>query len=385
MIEFGLLALCLPQLEAQFDRCADRAFFHQASLAFDSGTVAPHHDELKYGPISNVRRAGQCKTFGMKMGPPKEKHPFPFCIITRVYNYAEWIPEWLEYHHLLGVSKFIVLDDCSDDGGATHTIMEYYATLGFVDFYKNPPGYTCKNPREPDELKLFKIGWKMAKDAGCDWTGVLDVDEFIAFTGEWQTVDSIFTYLNNYPLPIVKMGWWLVGSDNQEHKSDGLQIENFITGDLAKTPHSKTIMRSIISNDWNNAHFSNSYDLPFECLSQIGETLGWQDDEIVEVTNSQGKRTHILANPILLKHYNARSYEEFLRGRGNLTLDSSGCPNQVYKNRAAWELAVHPGTFDPTATFTARMASRLRSVFATRKLPPVPHMADFLARPHSTD
>ena len=65
----------------------------------------------------------------------------PFCIITRVRNYAEWIPEWIEYHHLLGASKIFIVDDCSQDNGLTQRVLQFYHALKYVEFWEDvgPP------------------------------------------------------------------------------------------------------------------------------------------------------------------------------------------------------------------------------------------------------
>lgn len=43
------------------------------------------------------------------------KYVHKVCIITRVKNSAYFLPQWIEYHVLLGIDKIYIVNDCSDD------------------------------------------------------------------------------------------------------------------------------------------------------------------------------------------------------------------------------------------------------------------------------
>jgi len=48
---------------------------------------------------------------------PIIEYDFDVCIISRVKNVAYLLPQWLEYHHLVGVDQFFIINDCSNDDG----------------------------------------------------------------------------------------------------------------------------------------------------------------------------------------------------------------------------------------------------------------------------
>lgn len=342
---------------------------------------------LTYRLMNGTRIDGHCNGHAVEMSSPKP-YEHRFCVVTRVFNYAEWLPEWIEYHNLLGASKFFITDDCSTDGGHTMAILEYYRDLGLVEIVKAPEAYCETQPRKPDERMLINRLWGVAKQSGCDWIGIFDVDEFIAFTGDaWQEVDSMYPYFDKYPFPVIKMGWWCVGSSGKEKKSDGLQIENFNTGDTEcrnRDTHSKSIYRSQVTDSYGHPHFSMNYSQNYECVRTLGDQYNPDgQSDVIEVTNQEGKKTRIYQNSIILKHFVYRSWEEYVRGRGNLTVDASNRPNVwSAKNKQAWLEGAIPNSFDPSANFTQRMATRVRHRLATRDLPKtVPFLPNFLGEP----
>jgi hypothetical protein len=54
---------------------------------------------------------------GYSMLVGNQDHNHTLCVITRVRNRASYLSEWVDYHRLLGVDHFYVVDDCSDDYG----------------------------------------------------------------------------------------------------------------------------------------------------------------------------------------------------------------------------------------------------------------------------
>jgi hypothetical protein len=142
-----------------------------------------------------------------------------FCIITRVRNYAEWIPEWIEYHRLLGASKIFIVDDCSQDNGLTQRVLTFYQSLKYVKFWEDvgPPVQPHCNDtgRKPHEEALFSFAFTYASRV-CDWVAAIDVDEYISFDDTRINVSSvplhksIISTLSAHPNPWYKLAWWVI-------------------------------------------------------------------------------------------------------------------------------------------------------------------------------
>ncbi|KAL6982601.1 hypothetical protein U1Q18_015989 [Sarracenia purpurea var. burkii] len=113
---------------------------------------------------------------------PKIVHPEPksvLCACTMVYNVAKFLKEWVMYHSGIGVQKFILYDNDSDDD--LERVVEELVELGF------------------NVSTLFWL-WPKAQEAGfshcavyakdsCAWMMFLDVDEFV-YSPSWLTLSN---------------------------------------------------------------------------------------------------------------------------------------------------------------------------------------------------
>ncbi|XP_074265273.1 glycosyltransferase family 92 protein RCOM_0530710-like [Silene latifolia] len=96
------------------------------------------------------------------------------CACTMVYNVAKFLREWVMYHNNIGLDRFILYDNDSNDN------------LRFVVDELNREGY---------DVRTVYWAWPKTQEAGfshcalysnqlCDWVAFLDVDEFI-FSPMW--------------------------------------------------------------------------------------------------------------------------------------------------------------------------------------------------------
>ncbi|KAJ4827495.1 hypothetical protein Tsubulata_027973 [Turnera subulata] len=96
------------------------------------------------------------------------------CACTMVYNVAKFLREWIMYHSRIGVEKFILYDNESDDG-----------LMGIVEELKGD-GY---------DIEVLYWMWPKTQEAGfshaalyakdsCRWMMYVDVDEFV-FATAW--------------------------------------------------------------------------------------------------------------------------------------------------------------------------------------------------------
>lgn len=96
------------------------------------------------------------------------------CACTMVYNVAKFLREWVMYHSRIGVEKFILYDNGSDDN--LESVVEELVMEGY-------------------DVKTYFWYWPKTQEAGfshsavyakdsCTWTAYVDVDEFI-YSPSW--------------------------------------------------------------------------------------------------------------------------------------------------------------------------------------------------------
>lgn len=303
--------------------------------------------------------------------PRPVKHEF--CVITRVKNSAEWIPEWIEYHRILGASRFFIADDCSDDNDETVRVLNYYQKLGFVQYYTNVSVHPCNIPdRQPHEELLINHTFHEAKQAQCDWVAMIDIDEYIALLDGVEAQGGIQHLFRSSMLPYLKLGWWTIGSDGYESKPPLLTSEAYRKG-IFEAYHSKTIARASIVKDWAISLWPTEVEPHAACLK--ADVQRWQtDDRETRNITFDGKTDKIPVAPIILKHYVYRSWEEYMRSRGAKPKTSNSDANPWYNNIDRW-LKGNFTTFELAPEFTAEMARQVRAALRSRRLPPIKHLS----------
>ncbi|KAI3733577.1 hypothetical protein L6452_13021 [Arctium lappa] len=121
---------------------------------------------------------------------PRRKHEL--CVCTMLWNQADSIREWVTYHSWLGVERWFIYDNNSDD--------EIQEVINKLDL----EGYNVSRHVWP-WIKTQEAGFShcaiRARDE-CNWVSFMDVDEFYYFprlTGNGSTgQDSLRTLVSNY-------------------------------------------------------------------------------------------------------------------------------------------------------------------------------------------
>jgi len=268
--------------------------------------------------------------------------PHKLCILTRVRNTPRSLAEWLEYHHLLGVGHFFLVDDCSDDEGRTAWVLDTYHRLGLLSAYNASHvtqwgckqstssiwktmlarfwykgrvhagcEYTCGENRVPDEGQLFSFLYHQmlayagsGRSHGCEWTGVFDVDEYLTIQAQEDAGIDLLTFPASLPfalsrlldartqenLPIYRLPWVVMGSDGHEKRnpSEGLVIESSSQGSYEPWML-KTLARTDVIRDWQFSHWPMIREMrgddhwqvpePFKTLKEYVERLWSGADE----------------------------------------------------------------------------------------------------------
>lgn len=216
-------------------------------------------------------------------------------------NEAPYIAEWLEFHKLLGVSKFYLYDNESTDN--IKTILAPYIENGTVDYtYVEGKGkqawvYNQSIKKNKNEVK---------------WMAFIDIDEFITPVFN-NTITEYLNYMEEKfgKFDALSINWLIHGFNNHYKKPDGLVIENFKKCDYRadRNNHIKTILnpRSVIMT--YHPHFF---------IHKFGS----------KIINSKGNEMYGPFNEpcydeILIHHYFTKSFmehkERYKKGKADLS------------------------------------------------------------------
>ncbi|MCL2369260.1 MAG: glycosyltransferase family 92 protein [Alphaproteobacteria bacterium] len=239
-------------------------------------------------------------------------------IIGMFRDQAEYLPEWIEYHRIMGVSKFYLANNESSDN--PEKVLKPYIDSGIV-VLKNVSDRDCEKLRKKywGGQKRIAVHWMMhhlcRKTA--KWVMVIDPDEFIQPKKHKNIPDFLNSLAPDTTQVIV--GWQIFGSNGHIKKPKGLITENFTRrgkikaskcGKIKATRQFKAIVnpRAIVT-DLNHYH------------EVIGETV----DETGKKLRSRIYSYPAPANIIACNHYVTRSRNECIaKVAHNKTVGNTG-------------------------------------------------------------
>lgn len=189
-------------------------------------------------------------------------------IVAIMKNEAPYLQEWIEYHRIIGVEKFYLYDNESNDN--TYEILKPYINRGIVE-YISFPGDKQQIPAYTHFINHYK--------QETHWVAVIDLDEFIVV--KHGTIQKILNHYNNAAQIIVP--WVFFGSNGHIKKPNGLVIENY-----TKRQKKPRLYKSIINPQ---------LAIKMQC-----------HDHIVA-----GKTVFPKMDKIMINHYYCKSLQEFQR------------------------------------------------------------------------
>lgn len=207
------------------------------------------------------------------------------CIIK---NEAEYMPEWLEYHLLVGFEKFYVYDNESTDN--IKQILQPYIDSGVVE-YTYWPGTAMQMPAYHDCVEKHKND--------TFWLAVIDIDEFVV-----ADCKNVATSLHDFEdSAAVVLQWLVYGDSGVVNKEPGLVIERFKSHN--NLDDTSEMCKSIINPrkvEVKTLHLPCPM-VGFNAANSIGETIIPLSN--AKIQNGTYKNIHI-------NHYIFKSMEEFL-------------------------------------------------------------------------
>jgi len=207
------------------------------------------------------------------------------CAIFR--NESLYLKEWIEFHQIVGVGKFTLYQNNSDDDYLS--ILQPYIDREVVELIQWPMARPSQQPAYQHYLDSHKEGW----------TAFIDCDEFL-WSPRYATVQEA---INSIPTnSAIGVNWMCFGSSNKQEWEDAPVIERFTWRPAAENGVNQHI-KSIICLDQDvrvgsDPHF---FQVPRGTFTENGEQIG-------------GPLAGRHSSSILrINHYSAKSYGEWLK------------------------------------------------------------------------
>ncbi len=142
--------------------------------------------------------------------------PHDLVLIAICKNEAEYLPEWIEYHLMLGIEHFYLYNNNSNDN--YNEVLDGYIKKGILTL--------IEWPEIPGQLSAY-LHWNNNFRDESNWATFIDIDEFICPRYKSNLKDWIAEY-SRYP--VVVMYWqFFCSSGKINHESDKPVIEQYFT------------------------------------------------------------------------------------------------------------------------------------------------------------
>ena len=243
----------------------------------------------------------------------RDQFEYTLSVAAMIKNEEAYIKEWIEYHKLVGVDKFIIYDNNSTDN--TKKLLKPYIENGDVDYYFYPKTQADfeKEDRKTEywefQAHAYNNVIKNYKNKS-KWIAFIDIDEFIVPVKNNSIINVINEIKNDMgrkPFVGLAVNWVMYGYSGHEITPKGLVIENFKKNDgIHKNYKSIVNPRTVIQYHVHaGLHLFNIEIVNEQCK---------------DAYQSDVKRSSI--EKIRINHYFTKSYKEYVQ--------------KTIKNRAGW-------------------------------------------------
>ncbi|MDO4171031.1 MAG: glycosyltransferase family 92 protein [Lachnospiraceae bacterium] len=187
-------------------------------------------------------------------------------VVAIVKNEGLYIREWIEFHKIVGVTKFYIYDNESND--QLEKILASYIKSGEV-VYEYFPGKSKQLDAYNNAVKKYKNNTK--------YMAFIDLDEYLmpSHYGEKlpEVIDSILS-INKHAAG-VGVTWRIFGSSGHINKPKGMVIENYMKRSVDycwQNFHIKTVCDPRKIDRVVSPHFVK-YKSGYWCINEFGRRL----------------------------------------------------------------------------------------------------------------
>lgn len=240
-------------------------------------------------------------------------------IVTTMKNEGPFILEWVAYHRVIGVDRFLVYtNDCTD---GTDTFLELLQSKGYLQHRDNKFEGTGLKPQH----NAFRLAEDedLIRDAA--WVICMDVDEYITIKTGDGTLSALYDAIGDANM--VALNWRLFGNNNVHAFEDRPIMEQFTrcAPEYTRKPHQAWGFKTLFKN--NGIFKKLGVHRPKGLKPQLWDDIEWLNGSGQPIPkdmfrNAWRSTTETYGYDLVqLNHYAVRSAESFLvkrdRGRVN--------------------------------------------------------------------
>jgi Glycosyltransferase family 92 len=164
------------------DAAAVFSFANETSVAGDAGT------NLQATNSNSTDSTVQTAPSALQTAPPTSASSYSYLAMCLVVGYQnEDLREWVDYHHLMGASKFYIYDDGAQSSTPARAVLQDLIDSGLVDVID-----VSSRPHLQTENYQTCIDDHRHEH---QWLGFIDADEFIVIDDQSLTIPDM---LKNY-------------------------------------------------------------------------------------------------------------------------------------------------------------------------------------------
>jgi len=226
-----------------------------------------------------------------------DNYEIEFAIVAIVKNEGDYIQEWIRYHKIVGIEKFIIYDNNSTDD--TAKILKRYVEAGDV-IYNFYPGFGRQMEAYNDAIAKYKDK--------IHYMAFIDADEFIYPIERDKKISEIISeiiQLDKHSAGVA-LNWRVFGSSNFINKpQSGGVIDNYLYRSFENGKGNECIKTVAIPKyiyRYNHPHYP-IYKLGYYAIDEKGNKVTMWKNEIEEISK------------IRINHYFTKSKEEWIKRR----------------------------------------------------------------------
>lgn len=290
-----------------------------SASAGSASNIAPTSTSAKSNePIAQESTTKKTRTKKSTRGP---RYPNQLVVGAIIQNQAPFLKEWLEFHMLVGVERFYLLNNLSTDN--FESVLEPYIESGIVKLDHWPVEIKTQEDFNNIQCSAYRRIVDLTAESA-KWLALIDVDEFLYPTKEEKLTDLLEDYEGFGGLSV---NWQMFGTSNcRGIPEDKLMIEMLTRCAEVNNEdnlHVKTISRPELIMRVTNPHFAkyvkHGTQVNEEKIPMSGSRTSYVSVEQVRINHYWTRDQHFFESQKLpaLKNYSAfltdRQIQERLR------------------------------------------------------------------------
>jgi hypothetical protein len=226
----------------------------------------------------------------------------PYLSLCSLYrDHAEYLREWIEFHRIVGVDRFLLYDNESSDDH--EEVLAPYVERGIVEVHPWPTPASVERGVPWGIIGAFDDCIERHRDDS-RWIGFLDVDEFL-FSPTGRALPDVLAEFE--PFPGVEVSRLEFGTSGHETKPGGLVIESYLQRRSYLSPKKDWEHVKSIVDPTRTARAFNAHGFFYD----EGHAVRENRERALE--KPPGRRVFPLANLLRINHYITKSFEEYER------------------------------------------------------------------------